>query len=79
MSLMSSFSFLQASSPYSGEGNTNCMAEWYRDLAEETKAHICAAGFKPIVCLLPERLASTILVQSLAERWWDTTYTFHIA
>ena len=26
-----------------------------------------------------ERSASAILVQTLAERWWDTTHTFHIA
>lgn len=28
--------------------------------------------------LLPERFASVILVQTLAERWWDTTHTFDI-
>jgi len=29
--------------------------------------------------LLPETSANSILVQSLAKRWWDTTHTFHIA
>ena len=52
--------------------------KWYRVLTAKTKAHICTASFKPIICLLPERFASAILVQNLVERWWDTTHTFHI-
>ena len=44
----------------------------------ETRAHIHVAGFNPIIRLLSERSASAILVQSLAKKWWDTTYTFHI-
>ena len=71
--------FLQAISLYSGRGSTNCMADWYGKLAEATKAPIRAAGFEPIVRLLLERSANAILVQSLAEKWWDTTPTFHIA
>jgi len=27
---------------------------------------------------MPERSASAALAQALVERWWDTTYTFHI-
>ena len=45
------------------------MTVWYRTLTEETMGHICAMGFEPIICLLPERFASAILVQALAERW----------
>ena len=52
---------------------------WYKILIEETWGHIRAAGFKPIIYLLPERSTSVILVQTLVERWWDTTHTFHIA
>ena len=37
------------------------------------------ASFKLVGRLLPEGSASGILVQTLAERWWDTAYTFHIA
>ena len=48
-------------------------------MTQETKGYICATGFKPIIYLLLETFASAILVQCLAERWWDTTYTFHIA
>ena len=28
--------------------------------------------------MMPERSANAILVQTLAKRWWYTTYTFHI-
>ena len=54
------------------------IASWYRVLTDDTKAFIRAASFEPVIHLLPESHASAILVQSLAERWWDTTHTFHI-
>ena len=79
MNLTSPHSFLQAMSLYSGRGNTNKVAEWYGELAEVMKAHICVVGFEPIICLLSERSASAMLVQCLAERWWGTIHTFHIA
>lgn len=44
----------------------------------ETRAHIHVASFEPIIHLLLGRLANAILIQSLTERWWDTTLTFHI-
>ena len=49
-----------------------------RVLIEETMDHIRASGFKPITHLLLETSTSAILVQCLVERWWDTTYTFHV-
>ena len=54
------------------------IALWYRVLTDDTKAFIRVVGFEPVIHLLPESHASAILVQSLAERWWDTTHTFHI-
>lgn len=27
---------------------------------------------------MPERFANIVLAQTMAERWWDSTYTFHI-
>ena len=39
-------------------------------------AHL--AGFEPVISFLPKKTASATLVQCLIERWWDTTYTFHI-
>ena len=37
------------------------------------------AGFEPVIHLLLKGSASGILVQTLSERWWDTTHKFHIA
>lgn len=65
--------------PFLSKGSTNSVAAWYRVLTIVTKAVICVASFKLIIRLLSARSTSTILVQSLAERWWDTTYTFYIA
>lgn len=79
MNLTSPYSFLLASSPYSGRGYTNCMAEWYRDLVEVTKAYIHDAGFEPTIYVLLERSARAMLVQSLTGRWWDTTHIFHVS
>ena len=55
------------------------MGAWYRILTKETKGHIRATGFEPIICLVPERSASAILVKTLAKRWWDITHTINIA
>ena len=65
--------------PFSGRGSTNSVAAWYRVLTAVTRAYIRVTSFKPIIYLLSERSTSAILVQSLVERWWDTTHTFHIA
>ena len=73
------FFFLQSSSPYIGKGSANKVIEWYNLLVLETKAYIREAGFEPIIGLLLEKSVSATLVQCLIERWWDTTYTFHIA
>ena len=73
------FFFLQSSSPYTGKGSANKVIEWYNLLVLETKVYIREAGFKPIIGLLLEKSVSATLVQCLIERWWDTTYTFHIA
>ena len=51
---------------------------WYFVLNEETQGYVCVVGFEPIIRLMLERFASVVLVQTLVERWWDTTYTFHI-
>ena len=75
---MSSFSFLHSSSPYASWGSTNKVVEWYNLFAPETRAYIREAGFEPIIGLISEKTMSATLVQCLIERWWDTTYTFHI-
>ena len=60
-------------------GSASHLFAWYRALKKDTKALVSAVGFEPIMCLLLESFASDILVQVLADSWWDTTHTFHIA
>ena len=71
-------SCLQISPPFLGRGSTNCIASWYKALIDDTKAFICVVDFEPIIRLLPKSHTSAILVQSLVERWWNITHTFHI-
>ena len=71
--------FLYVLALYFGRGSTSRVLVWYNILTEETRGHIQATGFEPFICLMPKRSASAVLVQTLAERWWDTTHTFHIA
>ena len=47
-------------------------------MADDIQALVDEVGFKPILHLLLESSTNARLVQTLAERWWDTTYTFHI-
>jgi len=54
------------------------VAAWYKVLSTKTRVLFCATGFEPMIYLMPERFANAILVQSLVERWWDTTHTFNI-
>lgn len=79
VNLTSSFHLFTYFAPFLGRGSSNSVAAWYRVLIAVTWAYIRVASFKPIIRLLSERSTSAILVQSLAERWWDSTYTFHIA
>ena len=52
---------------------------WYNIFTKEIRGHIRATGFEPILYLMLEGSASAFLALTLAERWWDTTHTFHIA
>ena len=70
--------FLQALPPFTSRGRAGHLFAWYRALTKDTKAMVSVAGFKPVMRLLPESSANGILVQALAERWWDTAHTFHI-
>ena len=62
-----------------GRGSTRLISSWYWVLTKDTMALIDMADFTLVGRLLPEGSASGILVQTLAERWWDIAYTFHIA
>ena len=72
------FSFWQTLPTFLGRGSTNRVTKCYRVLTNKTRGHIRATGFELIICLLPKTTANIILVQSLAESWWDTTHTLHI-
>ena len=52
---------------------------WYNIFTKEIRGQIRATGFEPILYLMLEGSASAFLALTLAERWWDTTHTFHIA
>ena len=60
-------------------GSVSHIFVWYWALTKDTKTLVCVAGFEPIMCLLLESSTNGILVQVLADRWLDTTHTFHIA
>ena len=59
-------------------GSASHLFAWYRALTKDIKALVSAVGFEPIMRLLLESSTNGILVQALADSWWDTTHTFHI-
>lgn len=79
MILMLLFLPLQGLRSYSSRGSASQLFEWFWSLTVETKALVNADDFRQLLLLLPKISASGVLVQALAERWWDTTHTFHIA
>ena len=70
---------LQVLPSFTGRGSTSHISSWYRALTKDTKALVHTTNFKLVSRLLPEGSASSIVVQKIVERWWDTTHTFHIA
>ena len=44
-----------------------------------TRSMVELAGFKHFVESQPTKTTKKIFLYALAERWWDTTLTFHIA
>lgn len=67
---------------FSGEvkgcGSNRICAFWYARLPQNVKDKIVAAGFGEFVkCLVPSGRRDRKLLIALAERWWDTTHTFH--
>ena len=61
-----------------GRGSIGRISSWYRALTDDTKALVHEVGFKLMHHILSKSFASAILVQALAERWWDITHAFHI-
>ena len=69
---------MQGLRSYLSRGSASQLFERYWSLMAETKALVNAAGFGPLLRLILKSSASSVLVQALAKRWWDTTHTFHI-
>lgn len=76
-SLSTYFWHFQGLLSYLGRGNSKTLFEWHRSLTTKTKAWVRAAGFEPLLCLLPN-CCQYCAGQALAKRWWDTTHTIHI-
>lgn len=61
-----------------GGGSNRICAIWYKNLPEPVKDRIADAGFGEFIkCLVINGRRDRQLVIALAERWWDTTHTFH--
>ena len=53
--------------------------KWWGRLTPLTRSLVELVGFKQFVESQPTKTAKKIFLYALAERWWDTTYTFRIA
>jgi hypothetical protein len=61
-----------------GGGSNRICGHWYNQLPEPVKDRIAHAGFGEFVkCLVINGRRDRQLIIALAERWWDTTHTFH--
>uniref|UniRef100_A0A2N9IUH0 Aminotransferase-like plant mobile domain-containing protein n=1 Tax=Fagus sylvatica TaxID=28930 RepID=A0A2N9IUH0_FAGSY len=59
--------------------NPSWLINWSRRLSAKTRALVKIKGFKKFVELQPLEPTKKHLLYNLAERWWDTTHTFHIS
>ena len=55
------------------------LISWWGRLTDETRQLVIDAGFGKLATDTITRRPGPTLVLALAERWWDTTHTFHIA
>ncbi|CAB4278440.1 unnamed protein product [Prunus armeniaca] len=61
-----------------GCGNNAKCATWYNTAMQDTlKAKVKEVGFFPFVSILRHGKKRDRPLVALAERWWDTTHTFH--
>ena len=64
-----------------GHGTLGKCLEWFNELYESrprVKNNIEQAGFGHFVTLLERPSNDLVILHALAERWWDSTNTFHI-
>ncbi|KAI5324152.1 hypothetical protein L3X38_033225 [Prunus dulcis] len=62
-----------------GCGNNDICATWYnKAMHDAVKAKVKESGFLPFLSILGHgKKGDKPLLVALAERWWDTTHTFH--
>ena len=60
-------------------GNPIEVLKWWARLNSLTRSFVETTGFKHFMETQPTNFAKKTLLCALAERWWDTTHTFHIA
>lgn len=51
--------------------------DWYAELPNEVRLKIYNTGLKPLIEGFSSVEIDNALIQALAEKWWDTTHTFH--
>ena len=60
-----------------GCGEVGLVKKWYTELAPQVREIVDGCIFKQLLENITMREVENGLIQSMAERWWDTTHTFH--
>lgn len=63
----------------SGRGSLESLTTWWDRLTPDTQQLVSDVGFGTVAAVTIHRATSNTLVFCLAERWWDTTHTLHLA
>uniref|UniRef100_A0A2N9HR87 Aminotransferase-like plant mobile domain-containing protein n=1 Tax=Fagus sylvatica TaxID=28930 RepID=A0A2N9HR87_FAGSY len=63
---------------FMSQGNPTKVLKWWGRLNSLTRSYVEMDGFKHFMETQPINSAKKSLLCVLAERWWDTTHTFHI-
>ncbi|PON93795.1 Aminotransferase-like mobile domain containing protein [Trema orientale] len=61
-----------------GCGNPGMILKWYDELPKPIKDKVHRTGFKHFIDGLSISQVQSALIQCLAEKWWNTTHTFHL-
>ena len=69
---------MQVIRTFLSRGNPTEVLKWRGRLNSMTRSFVEAAGFKYFLETQPIETAKKSHLCALAERWWDTTHTFHI-
>lgn len=61
-----------------GFGNHDLITYWYKHLPRNVRERVDSTVFSGFIDHLHSNKTNTMLLQALAEKWWDTTHTFHM-